>query len=109
MIVSRFCAVIHYLLVDSTSIFNYRYQAYVLGLLMTIVSTLIPSFLVSLAIKKLNASNFSIIDSIGPLSEIILTYLFLDERLSLMKVIGSFAVIAGIVFVSLNKTKHPLK
>tara|TARA_R110001583_G_scaffold165321_1_gene317935 strand:- start:6103 stop:6321 length:219 start_codon:yes stop_codon:yes gene_type:complete len=52
MIVSTFCVIIHYIILDRTSIFIYQKEVYILGFLMTIFSTLIPSFLVSLAIKK---------------------------------------------------------
>ena len=76
MIVSTICVIMHYLIVDRTNIFIYSYQVYVLGLMMAVLSTLIPSFLVSLAIKKIGASNFSIIGSIGPISTIILAYIF---------------------------------
>ncbi|MDY7396843.1 DMT family transporter [Aureibaculum sp. 2210JD6-5] len=109
MIVSSICVIIHYLIVDRTSIFDYTYQVYVLGLMMAVLSTLIPSFLVSLAIKKIGASNFSIIGSIGPISTIILAYIFLDERLTLLQLIGAVIVIIGITFVSLNKSKKTRK
>jgi len=109
MIVSSICVVIHYLIVDRTSIFEYTYQVYVLGLMMAILSTLIPSFLVSLAIKKIGASNFSIIGSIGPISTIILAYIFLDEKLTLLQLLGAVIVIIGITFVSLNKSKKTKK
>lgn len=109
MIVSTICVIVHYLIVDRTSIFNYVYQVYLLGLMMAVLSTLIPSFLVSLAIKKIGASNFSIIGSIGPISTIILAYIFLDERLTLLQLLGAVIVIIGITFVSLNKSKKTRK
>jgi len=105
MIVSSVCVIIHYFITDRNDIMNYPYQVYVLGLMMAILSTLIPSFLVSLAIKKLGASNFSIIGSIGPISTIILAYLFLDEKLTLLQILGAVVVIAGIMFVSFNRKK----
>ncbi|UMB54567.1 DMT family transporter [Lutibacter sp. A64] len=105
MIVSTICVLIHYLVIDRTSIFEYSYQVYVLGFLMAVLSTLIPSFLVSLAIKKLGASNFSIIGSIGPISTIILAYIFLGEKLSFLQFIGAFVVILGIGIVSSKKMK----
>jgi len=65
--------------------------------------------LVSLAIKKLGASNFSIVGSIGPISTIILAYLFLDEKLTLLQIVGAIIVIVGIVVVSINKSKKNKK
>ncbi len=105
MLVSTACVIIHYLITDRTSVFEYQYQVYVLGILMAIFSTVIPSFLVSLAIKKLGASNFSILGSIGPISTIILAYFFLEERLTFLQIIGAIIVIIGITIVSINKSK----
>ena len=109
MIVSSICVIIHYLITDRNTIVDYPYQVYVLGSMMAILSTLIPSFLVSLAIKKLGASNFSIIGSIGPISTILLAYLFLDERLTLLQILGAVIVIVGTVVVSINKSKKTEK
>lgn len=106
MIVSSVCVVIHYVISDRGDVMNYPYQVYVLGILMAVVSTIIPSFLVSLAIKKLGANNFSIIGSIGPISTIILAYIFLDERLSVLQFIGAAIVISGVGYISLNKSKN---
>ncbi len=109
MIVSSVCVILHYLVTDRNDIFGYAYEVYVLSFMMAILSTIIPSFLVSLAIKKLGASNFSIIGSIGPISTIILAYLFLDEKLTLLQILGAIIVIVGIVIVSLNKSKKSKK
>jgi drug/metabolite transporter (DMT)-like permease len=109
MIVSSICVIIHYLITDRNDITAYPYQVYMLGGMMAILSTLIPSFLVSLAIKKLGASNFSIIGSVGPISTILLAYFFLDERLTLLQIFGATIVIAGIMIVSFNKSKKNKK
>ena len=105
MIVSTICVITHYFITDRGDLFQYSYQVYLLGFLMAILSTLIPSFLVSLAIKKMGANNFSIIGSIGPISTIILAYLFLDERLTLIQIVGAFIVIIGVVFISKSKMR----
>ena len=72
---------------------------------MSIISTLIPSLLVSLAIKRIGANKFSIIGSVGPISTIMLAYLFLDERLSIIQIFGAIVVILGVVFISKSKSK----
>lgn len=105
MIVSSLCVIIHYLITDRVSIVNYSMEVYILGFLMAVISTIIPSFLVSLAIKKLGSSNFSIIGSIGPISTIILAYFFLDERLSFLQFIGTSIVLVGIGIISVSKSK----
>ena len=105
MIVSTICVIIHYVIVDRGNIYNYSFEVYFLGFLMAIFSTLIPSFLVSLAIKKLGASNFSILGSLGPISTILLAYFILNERLSYLQLLGSAIVIIGVSVVSIKKRK----
>ncbi|WP_299134222.1 DMT family transporter [uncultured Tenacibaculum sp.] len=104
MIVSTICVVIHYLLVDRTSIFIYPKEVYYLGFLMAIIATLIPSFLVSYAIQKIGASNFSILGSIGPFSTIVLAIIFLNESMSFWQFIGAIIVVVGVrIVVKKNK------
>lgn len=106
MIVSTVCVIVHYLITDRGNVFNYPNEVYVLGFLMAIVSTIIPSFLVSLAIKKLGANTFSIIGSVGPISTIILAYIFLGEQLSTLQIFGAVIVISGVSYISFNQRKN---
>jgi drug/metabolite transporter (DMT)-like permease len=103
MIVSTVCIVIHYASVSDFDLFNYPKEVYYLGMAMALFSTLIPSFLVSSAIKRLGASTFSIFGSLGPISTIILAFFFLDERITYLQVFGMFVVIIGVTLVSRKK------
>ena len=103
MIISCICVIIHYAVVGNFDLWNYLPQVYFLGIAMAIISTVIPSFLVSLSIKKLGASNFAIIASFGPISTILLAYIFLGERINALQWIGTFLVISGVFFVSKSK------
>ncbi len=103
MIVSCFCVFIHYGLVSKISIFGFQKEVYVLGFLIAIFATVIPSYLVSTSIKMINSSNFAVIAGIGPISTIILASVFLNEHLTLLQLLGALIVIIGIIFVSLKK------
>ena len=103
MIISTVCVIVHYLLTREIDLLSYPKQIYFLGLLMAILSTIIPSFMVSKSIKVIGSSNFSIIASIGPISTIVLAYVFLGENLSLYQVVGTIIVISGILLVSRSK------
>jgi drug/metabolite transporter (DMT)-like permease len=103
MIVSCFCVFIHYGLVSKVSIFGFQKEVYVLGFLIAIFATVIPSYLVSTSIKMINSSNFAVIAGIGPISTIILASVFLNEHLTLLQLLGALIVIIGIIFVSLKK------
>lgn len=73
--------------------------------LMAIVATVIPSYLISFAIKRVGASEFSILGSLGPVSTIVLSMIFLDEILTFYQVIGGLVIIGGVVWVSLAKKR----
>ncbi|WP_296357487.1 DMT family transporter [Winogradskyella sp.] len=104
MLVSCLCVFVHYGLFSRVDIYNYPWQVYVLGLGIAVFATVIPSFLVSISIKMISSSNFAVIAGIGPISTIILAVLFLDERLTLVQILGTIVVIFGILLVSKSKS-----
>jgi drug/metabolite transporter (DMT)-like permease len=107
MIISCVCVFIHFGLFSKVNIFSLQNEVYVLGFLIAIFATVIPSFLVSESINRINSSNFAVIAGFGPVSTIILAGIFLNEVLTLMQLFGALVVICGILLVSLKKEKKP--
>ena len=102
MIVSTFCVLLHYSFQGNWQLWHFPWQVYLYGILMAIIATLIPSFLVSESIKRLGASNFSILGSLGPVSTIVLAFIFLDEKLNALQILGMLVVIAGVTYLSIK-------
>lgn len=105
MLVSCICVFLHYSLTSEVSILNHTWQVYLLGFLIAIFATVVPSYLVSASIKLISSSNFAIIAGIGPISTIVLAAFFLNETLTLVQLFGALVVILGILLVSLQKQK----
>jgi drug/metabolite transporter (DMT)-like permease len=105
MIVSCFCVFTHFGLFSKVDIFGLEKEVYLLGFLIAIFATVIPSFLVSESINRISSSNFAIIAGFGPISTIILAGIFLNEVLTLLQLFGALVVIFGILLVSLKKEK----
>ncbi len=103
MLVSCFCVFVHFSFSTESNIFGHAFGVYVLGFLIAVFATVIPSYLVSMSIKIINSSNFAIVAGVGPISTIILATIFLDEYLTTLQLIGAFVVIIGILLVSLKK------
>ncbi len=103
MIVSCICVFIHYSIISNISLLSFSWEVYVLGFLIAIFATVIPSFLVSASIKMISSSNFAIVAGIGPISTIILAAIFLNERLTFLQLFGALVVIIGILLVSIKK------
>ena len=72
MIVACLCVIIHYSITRDFDLWNYPTEVYIIGVSMALISTVIPSYLISFAIKQMGASNFSILGSLGPLCTITL-------------------------------------
>jgi drug/metabolite transporter (DMT)-like permease len=105
MIISCLAVLLHYLVQNTGAIFSYPKQVYLLGGGMAVISTIIPSFMLSEAIKRIGASNVAIIGSIGPISTIILATIFLGEIITVFQLIGTAIVISGVMLVFLSKKK----
>ncbi|MBO0323310.1 EamA family transporter [Muricauda sp. CAU 1633] len=109
MIVSTCCILVHYIFSGDWDLFQYPWPVYGYGFAMAIFATLIPSFLVSASIERLGASNFSILGSLGPVSTILLAYIFLAEKLTYWQLLGMLIVIFGVTYLSLNRKRKALR
>ena len=104
MTVSCVFVILHHVSIHGFNWGQYPIWIYVIGFVMAIFSTVIPSFLVSEAIKKIGSSNFAIIGSIGPISTIILAVIFINEKIDVYQLIGTFVVILGVLQLKGLKT-----
>lgn len=103
MTVSCVCVVVHHMAVNGAELQHYPAEIYLLGFAMAIFSTVIPSFLVSEAIKKIGSSNFAIIGSLGPVATIVLAIIFIGEVVTIYHVMGTLVVIGGIWVLKMKK------
>ena len=106
MIVSCVSVIVHYALSHPVGLFDFPPEVYWIGFAMGVIATVIPSFLISFAIKNLGANNFSIFGSLGPVSTIVLAYIFLEERLTILQLLGAFVILFGI-YVAERKQLKP--
>lgn len=104
MIVSCLAVLIHFTLKGDGKIIGHPVEVYKLGFGMAFISTIIPSFMLAEAIKRIGASNVAIIGSIGPISTIILATIFLGERITVFQMIGTIIVISGVMLIGIRRT-----
>ena len=96
MIVSTICIMVHYTISGQHDLLNLDSEVYGYGFTIAIIATLLPSYFISASVKKIGASQLSIIGALGPVSTISLAYLFLGEQLSLVQGLGAFVIIIGV-------------
>jgi drug/metabolite transporter (DMT)-like permease len=77
-------------------------QVYLYSALMAVIATVIPSYLVSEAIKRIGANNTAIISSIGPISTIFQAFIFLGEPVSFLQLVGTSFILTGVLLISVK-------
>lgn len=105
-LVSCVAVVTHYAVTrDVHVIFAQPAPVYWYGILMAVVSTVLPIVLTSEGIKRLGASHASIIGAVGPVATIFLGAAFLDEAITVLQLAGAALVLAGVLAISLSAKK----
>lgn len=95
---------IHYLVAGQHHILELPTPVYLYSFLMAMIATVAPAYLLSEGIRLVGAGNASIIASIGPISTILLAYIFLGEQVSFIQLVGTFIVLTGILLITLRKS-----
>lgn len=100
---------LHHAVVRQWQLFDFAPEVYYLSILIALISTVLPAFMVAEGIRLIGAGNAAIISSVGPISTIILAYLFLGERLNGWQAAGALLVIGGVLLISLRKHRRQAK
>ncbi len=105
MIVSCIAVLVHYIFVHGIHIFSFPYQVYLIGIGVAVISTVLPSFLMTKGIALIGSSNMAIIASVGPIATIFLSNFILKEKISVLHIVGTVLVLIGVMILSLNGNK----
>ena len=79
------------------------------GLLLAVVATVVPSFMLAYGMKKIGANNTAIITSVGPVSTILQAHYLLNEPIFTEQLLGTALVIAGVLLIGWKSSKTNLK
>lgn len=90
---------IHFFITSDQSLFHFPAAVYYYSFLMAILSTVIPSYLVSEGIKRIGSDNAAIVGSVGPVSTIVQAYIFLGESISILQMAGTILVLLGVLVI----------
>ena len=96
MTAASFGVLSHYFVVGNT-VHAFSSTLIWYGILLAIIATVIPTFLISGALKKIGSNNVAIISSIGPVSTILQAHFVLGEDLTIPQIAGTLLVIAGVL------------
>lgn len=90
---------IHFFTTSSQSLFSFSGEVYLYSACMAILSTVVPSYLITEGIKRIGSDNVAIVGSIGPVSTIVQAYYFLGEPFIALQMVGTALVLLGILVV----------
>ncbi len=109
MILAVIAVMVHNWLVHGGVSFDFNGELYIYFILIAIVATVIPTYLLAEAIVRIGVVKTAIIGSLGPVSTIILAGMILNERLQFFQIIGAILVILGVLFISVNRKRNTSK
>jgi len=69
------------------------------AILLALVATVIPSFMLTAGMKRIGANNAAIVTSIGPVSTILQAHFILGDKIFAEQVIGTVLVIIGVLLI----------
>ncbi|MCP5247234.1 MAG: DMT family transporter [Candidatus Accumulibacter sp.] len=100
MLVSVLATELHFFASRPLSALRQPPAIYGYGAAMAILSTVLPVFLQSAAIRRIGAGRSVMIGTLGPMLTIAFAWLLLDEPLSLVQLAGAALVLAGVWLIS---------
>lgn len=105
--ISGICIVIHFLITrDVKILFTLSNKIFFLGFLMAILSTVVPTFLLTQGIKRIGSSKSAILGTLGPVSTIALGYYLLDEKIGFFEILGTVLILLGVLIISGHNLKN---
>ncbi|WP_421827997.1 DMT family transporter [Larkinella sp.] len=99
MIAATLAIVLHCLIANGLDLFRFSAPVYGLALLMAVLVTVIPTFMIAEGIKRIGSGNASIVASIGPIFTIVLATTLLDETISVSQLVGTGLVLLGVFLI----------
>jgi len=94
----------HFLVVsEARALFTQPAPVYWLSFIMAAASTVLPIALTAEGIRRIGASQASVIGALGPVSTIFLGLVFLGEAITAVQVLGAGLVLAGVLTMTLRK------
>jgi len=107
--VASLLCILQFLLLRPLSALQLPPQVYGLAIAMAVGCTVLPVFVTSEALRRIGANQVAIIGAAGPVTTIFLGWLGLEERMTLLQIIGAVLVLAGVLLVTIKPETLAIK
>lgn len=105
MLASSLFIFVHFLATRPMAALMVPMRIHLLSLTMAVFSTVLPTYLIAEAIKRMGANRTSLLGSLGPLFTIGLGAWLLDEAVHWIQLAGAALVLAGVALVTLRPAR----
>jgi drug/metabolite transporter (DMT)-like permease len=102
MLMSCVFVFVHFALTRDLALLSQPASIYAISLAMAVFSTVLPTWLIAEAIRRLGANTSSLIGSLGPVFTIGLGALILGEAVEAMQLVGAALVLVGVMLVTMK-------
>ena len=96
-------AVLLHVMVSGHTLLGLPWGLYVYGLVLAILCTVIPGYMVTEGIRRIGANDAAILGAVGPVATIVLEYFVLGEYLNIVQALGAVLVITGVILIGRSK------
>ena len=100
-VASGFC-ILQFLLLKPLSALVLPGQVYGLAIAMALVSTVLPVFITTEALKRIGANQVALFGALGPVTTLFFGWMGLDEVMTPVQLAGAALVLGGVVLVTLR-------
>jgi drug/metabolite transporter (DMT)-like permease len=102
MVAASVACILQFLLLRPLSALDLPAPVYGYAAAMAVLSTAVPVFMISEALRRIGANTVAIIGALGPVTTIAFGYLGLEEIMTPLQIAGSALVLVGVVVISLR-------
>ena len=107
MTVACLCVIVQFLLLHPLAALVLPWQVYAYGAAIAVLSTVLPIFMISEALRRIGAMKVSMLGALGPIATIFGDVWIIGAPLTLWQVGGSIMVLAGVFIISTQAQKKP--
>jgi drug/metabolite transporter (DMT)-like permease len=94
--------ILQFLLLRPVGALELPLPVYGYAIAMAVLSTAVPVFMTSEALRRVGANTVAIIGALGPVTTIVFGWLGLEEVMTPLQLAGSALVLVGVVVISLR-------
>jgi drug/metabolite transporter (DMT)-like permease len=103
-VASAFC-ILQFLILRPLSALDLPREVYGLALAMALVSTVLPVFITSEALRRIGANQVALYGALGPVTTIFFGWMGLDEIMTPVQLAGALLVLGGVLLVTFKAAR----